>query len=151
MLYLEKPGRMRWEFESPQKELLVSDGTTLYSYDPGLNQVIETPLKQALQAPGATEFLLGAGDVTRDFNGKLAVEPDGVLHLSLTPKRGGDTTSLTLDPKSYDIRGLQITDQLGNVTSVEFTDLQKNVEIANSQFNFSPPAGADIVQGGAPK
>ena len=62
-----KPGKMRWDFESPNKELLVSNGQTLFSYDPGLNQVVETPLKDALRAPGATEFLLGAGNIRKDF------------------------------------------------------------------------------------
>ena len=151
-LYLAKPGRMRWEFESPEKELLVSDGTTVFSYDPGLNQVVETPLKQALQAPGATEFLLGAGDVVRDFTGTLgATGADGLLHLTLTPRRGGDTTELTLDPNSYDIRALQITDQLGNVTSIAFSDLKKNTPIEETLFKFSPPPGADIVGSGTMK
>ena len=67
-----KPGRMRWEFETPEKQTIVSDGETLYSYDPDLNQVVETPLKQALKSSSATSFLLGIGNINRDFKAAFA-------------------------------------------------------------------------------
>lgn len=142
-----KPGKMRWDFESPNKELLVSNGQTLFSYDPGLNQVVETPLKDALRAPGATEFLLGAGNIRKDFIASAPKAPpsDGLTHLTLTPRQGGNTIELGIEPKSGDIRRLAITDQLGNKTSLEFTDQRDNVEITDSEFDFTPPAGADIV------
>jgi outer membrane lipoprotein carrier protein len=142
-----KPGKMRWDFESPNKELLVSNGQTVFSYDPGLNQVVETPLKDALRAPGATEFLLGAGSIRKDFVASAPKSPpaDGLTHVTLTPRQGGNTIELGIEPKSGDIRRLQITDQLGNKTSLEFTDQRDNVEITDSEFDFTPPAGADIV------
>src|SRR5882672_10107346 len=43
-----KPGRMRWDFTEPEKQTIVSDGRMLSSYDPDLNQVVQTPLKSAL-------------------------------------------------------------------------------------------------------
>jgi outer membrane lipoprotein carrier protein len=142
-----KPGRMRWDFESPNKELLVSNGQTVFSYDPGLNQVVETPLKDALRAPGATEFLLGAGNIRKDFIASAPKSPpaDGLTHVTLTPRQGGNTIELGIAPTSGDIRRLEITDQLGNKTSLEFSDLRDNVEITDSEFDFTPPAGADVV------
>ncbi|MFZ1890433.1 MAG: outer membrane lipoprotein chaperone LolA [Candidatus Binataceae bacterium] len=142
-----KPGRMRWDFESPNKELLVSNGQTLFSYDPGLNQVVETPLKDALRAPGATEFLLGAGNIRKDFIASAPKSPpsDGLTYVTLIPRQGGNTIELGIEPKSGDVRRIEITDQLGNKTSLEFSDLQDNVEITDSEFDFTPPAGADIV------
>ncbi|MHB8383766.1 MAG: LolA family protein [Candidatus Binataceae bacterium] len=142
-----KPGRMRWDFDSPNKELLVSNGTMVFSYDPGLNQVVETPLKDALKAPGATEFLLGAGNIRKDFVASMPPfsPADGLTHISLTPRQGGNTIELGIEPKSGDVRRIEITDQLGNKTTLEFSDLRDNVEITDSAFNFTPPAGADIV------
>ncbi|HUY38149.1 MAG TPA: outer membrane lipoprotein chaperone LolA [Candidatus Binataceae bacterium] len=148
-----KPGRMRWDFETPNKELLVSNGQTVFSYDPGLNQVVETPLKDALRAPGATEFLLGAGNIRKEFiaSASKSAPADGLTYLRLTPRQGGNTIDLGIDPKSGDIRRLMITDQLGNKTSLEFSDVRDNVEITDSEFEFTAPAGADIVSPTLPR
>jgi outer membrane lipoprotein carrier protein len=146
-VYFMKPGRMRWEFDEPSKELLVSDGKLIYDYDPELNQVAEAPLTQALRTPGATEFLLGAGDITRDFNPALMENPDSTLvHLRLAPKKPGNTVELGLDPKTYNVETIQVVDQLGNVTAMKFTNIVNNPPISESIFSFSPPAGADIVK-----
>jgi outer membrane lipoprotein carrier protein len=148
VVYLRMPGRMRWQFDSPTRELVVSDGSTLYTYDPDLNQVVEAPLKQVLRAPGATEFLLGMGNLSRDFEAS-AVEPppaDGLIHLKLRSRRGGNTIELGLVPATYDIATLEITDALGNVTRLSFSDIDDNVKISDSMFAFTVPAGADIVR-----
>jgi len=143
-----KPGMMRWNFDAPDKELLVSDGRTVYSYDPGLEQVMETPLRDALRAPGATEFLLGAGDVRTDFIASAPKSPpphDGLAYVTLRPRQGGNSIELGIEPKRGDIRRLKIVDQLGNTTALEFSDLRDNPRISDSEFQFTPPAGADIV------
>jgi outer membrane lipoprotein carrier protein len=142
-----KPGRMRWEFETPEKETIVSDGETLYSYDPDLNQVVETPLKQALKSSSATSFLLGIGNINRDFKAAFAnpASPNGLINLILDAKTGGYKIEVGLDPKTYNLMTLTLTDQLGDVTKIDFSDIQDNVELADSMFEFKAPVGADIV------
>src|ERR1700687_5839126 len=97
-VYYRKPGRVRFEFGEPQPETIVSDGKLLYDYDPGLNQVMETPLKNAIKTQAVAAFLLGVGNVERDFKASRAASPanDGLTHLLLTPKRGGDDIELGL-------------------------------------------------------
>jgi outer membrane lipoprotein carrier protein len=142
-----KPGRMRWEFAAPEVQTIVSDGDMLYSYDPDLNQVVETPLKQALKSSSATSFLLGMGNINRDFKAAFAksVASDGLVHLLLDSKAGGYRIEIGLDPKSYNLVTLRLTDQLGDVTKVDFSDIHNNVELPDSVFAFKAPAGADIV------
>ena len=142
-----KPGRMRWEFETPEKQTIVSDGETLYSYDPDLNQVVETPLKQALKSSSATSFLLGIGNINRDFKAAFASPPTptGLIDLILDAKTGGYKIEVGLDPKTYDLMKLTLTDQLGDVTKIDFTDIHDNVELPDSIFAFKAPPGADIV------
>jgi outer membrane lipoprotein carrier protein len=142
-----KPGRMRWEFAAPEVQTIVSDGETLYSYDPGLNQVVETPLEQALKSSSATSFLLGMGNINHDFKAAFAnsMAPDGLIQLILDAKAGGYKIQIGLDTKSYNLVTLTLTDQLGDVTKVDFTDIHNNVELPDSIFAFKAPAGADIV------
>ncbi|HYB89448.1 MAG TPA: outer membrane lipoprotein chaperone LolA [Candidatus Binataceae bacterium] len=152
-VYFKKPGRMRWEFKAPAEELILSDGKNLYNYDPGLNQVLETPLEQALRAPGATEFLLGVGNLKRDFDATApaATPADGQVHVALKPKQGGYAIELGLDPAKYDIRSLRLIDQLGNVTAIQFNEVNDTVDLADSLFTFTPPPGADIVRSTPPQ
>jgi outer membrane lipoprotein carrier protein len=147
LVSFRKPGRMRWEFSAPEVQTIVSDGETLYSYDPELNQVVETPLEQALRSSSATSFLLGMGNINHDFKATFAnsMAPDGLIQLILDAKAGGYKIQIGLDPKTYNLVTLTLTDQLGDVTKVDFTDIHNNVELPDSVFAFKAPAGADIV------
>jgi outer membrane lipoprotein carrier protein len=148
-----KPGRMRWEFTGEQPEIVVSDGTTIYDYDPGLNQVVETPLKQAFKTQAAAAFILGVGNVQRDFNASSppSAANDSLIYLLLTPKGGGDKVALGLDPKTYNIVVLALTDSLGNTTALSFSDIRTNLPLASSMFAFKVPDGADIVGAQVPE
>ena len=147
LVSFRKPGRMRWEFAAPEVQMIVSDGETLYSYDPELNQVVETPLDQALRSSSATSFLLGMGNINHDFKAAFAnsMAPDGLIQLILDAKAGGYKIQIGLDPKTYNLVTLTLTDQLGDVTKVDFSDIHNNVELPDSVFAFKAPAGADIV------
>jgi outer membrane lipoprotein carrier protein len=141
-----KPGRMRWEFGDPEKQTIVSDGETVYSYDPDLNQVVETPLKQALTSSSATSFLLGIGNINRDFKAAFVTpQTTGQIDLILDAKAGGYKIEIGLDPKTYNLITLTLIDQLGNTTKIDFSDIHDNVELPDSTFAFKAPAGADIV------
>jgi outer membrane lipoprotein carrier protein len=144
-MYLEKPGKMRWNFEKPDTETIVSDGTTLYNYDPDLEQVVETPLKRALTSSSAAAFLLGVGSLERDFDASLGSTTGGVTRITFVPKAGGNQIDLTVDSGTLDIVALTLKDQLGNSTAISFSDIKHNTPIANSMFSFKVPAGADIV------
>jgi outer membrane lipoprotein carrier protein len=146
-VYYRKPSRMRWEFGGQDQEIIVSDGKQLYSYQPDLNQVIETPLEQAFRSSSAASFLVGLGNVERDFDATIPAHApaDGFKHVTLKPKRGGDTIEMGLDPKTMDLRSLRLTDQLGDVTELAFSDIKNGVALDDKLFAFSPPAGADIV------
>lgn len=147
-VYFSKPGRMRWEFAAPDAQSIVSDGTTLYTYDPDLNQVIETPLRSALRNPGAAAVLLGLGEIEEHFDASLApvTGPRHLIGIALKPRGAGETVEVGLDPSSYDIATLRVRDSLGNVTSLVFTDIENNVDLSESLFRFEAPEGADIVQ-----
>jgi outer membrane lipoprotein carrier protein len=152
LIYYEKPGKLRWEFEGSQPETIVSDGKTIYDFDPSLNQVVETPVAQAFRGQAAAAFLLGAGNVKRDFKAEeiRATVTDGLIHLALTPKHGGEPIEAGIDPTTYNISTLAIGDALGNRTNFSFSNVRLNQPMQTSQFTFTPPAGADIVGAGEP-
>ncbi len=152
-VWYQRPGMMRWDFESPQKETVVSDGHKLYDYQPDLNQVLEMPLNRAFKFSAPLTFLLGIGKLRRDFHATMppGEASDHLLTVVLVPKSGGDRITMELNPSNYDLEGAQVTDALGNTTSISFGSVQRNVPIADSKFHFEVPPGADVVQApGAP-
>ena len=91
-LLVKKPGKMRWEYTSPEKKTFVSDGHKLYSYIPQDKQVIVSTVPPDDQAPAPALFLTGKGNIARDFNAtfdKVAEAPPGAVVLRLTPKKRG--------------------------------------------------------------
>ncbi|MBV8361133.1 MAG: outer membrane lipoprotein chaperone LolA [Deltaproteobacteria bacterium] len=150
MIYYEKPGKLRWEFEGSQPETIVSDGKTIYDYDPALNQVVETPLAQASRSNAAAAFLLGVGNVKRDFQAEAVMAPgsSGLVHVALTPKQEGQRIEAGIDRKTYNIATLSIGDAMGNRTNLSFSNIELNRPLRASQFTFTPPDGADIVSSG---
>src|SRR5438093_3088207 len=100
-LIIKKPGRMRWQYTTPEEKLFVSDGVKMYSYIPQDKQVIVSSVPAADEATTPTLFLAGKGNLTRDFSATLIDLPPGApagsRALKLVPKtRQRDYDWLTL-------------------------------------------------------
>src|SRR2546425_3104399 len=74
---VKKPGRMRWEYTTPERKLFVSDGVKIYSYLPDDKQVIVGPVPKDDQAATPALFLAGKGNLARDFTPSFANLPAG--------------------------------------------------------------------------
>ena len=151
-LLVKKPGKMRWEYTSPEKKTFVSDGHKLYSYIPQDKQVIVSSVPPDEDAPTPALFLAGKGNLTRDFTHSLVDAPAGMpagsRALKLVPKasqRDYDWLVLVLDPGSLAIRGLLTMDAQGGTSTFFFTNLKENVGLADKAFTFTIPRGVDVV------
>ena len=151
-LLVKKPGKMRWDYSSPETKQFVSDGLKMYSYIPQDKQVIVASVPSDAEAPTPTLFLAGKGNVTRDFTPSLvdapAGMPPGSKALKLVPKakqRDYDWLVLVLDPATLSIRGLLTVDAQGGKSSFFFTNLKENVGLADKEFAFKIPRGVDVV------
>jgi outer membrane lipoprotein carrier protein len=144
----KKPGRMRWEFTEP-KQTLVSDGKSFWFYQPAENQVIKTPFQNAFTSSTPASFLLGVGQLEKDFTVSLTNETAKVYQLRLTPKQDPEaigTLDLTVNTKTYDIEQAVVTDPLGNVTRLQLTNIDRAAPITDETFHFKAPAGVDVVE-----
>ena len=63
----KKPGRMRWDYDKPEKATYVSDGGVLWLYEPEDQQAFKQELK-ASQLPAALAFLTGKGKLAAEFD-----------------------------------------------------------------------------------
>ena len=151
-LLVKKPGKMRWEYTSPEQKLFVSDGMKMYSYIPQDKQVIVASVPPEDQATTPTLFLAGKGNLTRDFTPSIvelpAGAPAGAKALKLVPKkpqRDYDELVLVVDPGTLEIRGLVTVDAQGGKSSFSFANLKENVGLSDKEFAFKVPRGVDVV------
>ena len=147
-VYFKRPGRMRWEFAAPEEQTIVADGRTLWVHQPEHRQVLKAPFRAAFQSATPVSFLFGVGELANDFDPSLVAADQGVYRLKLVPKREREIGVLVLDvdPQTYDIAAAEITDPLGNVTRLVFTNLKRDVGLDDSKFTFRAPPGTDVVE-----
>lgn len=148
---LKKPGRMRWNYKTPETKTYVSDGDVLWLYEPEDKQAFKQELKGS-QLPAALAFLTGKGKLSEEFDITVAKDPpvgtsrDYVLALS--PKQAQPQVKSLLfvvDPDSFFVRETFIVDTQGNTNDILFSDVKVNVRLPESTFHFTPPAGVRIV------
>jgi outer membrane lipoprotein carrier protein len=148
-LQVKKPGKMRWDYTDPEKKLFVSDGSKIYLWVPADNQVTRSAVPKQDEATTAVLFLVGKGNLTRDFNVTFAPNaPAGTYALRLDPKlpeRDYEWLNLVVDQKTLQIRVLVAADRQGGVSRFEFSNFKENTGIADSTFAFKIPKGADVI------
>ena len=152
-LQVKKPGKMRWEYTSPEMKTFVSDGVKMYSYIPADKQVVVSSLPPEDQASTPTLFLAGKGSLTRDFTATLTTPPPGTpagssRALKLVPKARQpdyDEMVLVVDGETLALRGLVTIDGQGGKSSFSFTNLKENAGLTDKEFTFKIPRGVDVV------
>ncbi len=144
----EKPNRMRWDYAAPDRQTIVSDGETLWIYQPEEKQVLKAPLREAFQATTPVTFLGGLGHVDRDFTPTLESSADDRWVLKLVPReeRGVGTLVLVVRKGDASIEEARISDPLGTTTHLALSEERRNVSLGADLFQFTPPPGVDVVR-----
>lgn len=142
-----KPGKMRWTLTEGASQVIVADGTTLWFYEPDEQQVLKAPFQAAFRSSTPISFLTGVGRLRADFDVTVEDAGAGPIRLRLQPRGDDDlgALSLAVDRGTYDIVGAEITDPIGNVTTLQFHDLRRNVGLDAAEFRFVVPDGVDVV------
>jgi outer membrane lipoprotein carrier protein len=148
--YLSRPGRFRWDYESPYQQSIVADGQRVYVYDKDLEQVTVKPLQKAL---GSTPALLLDGEV--NIEERFVVSPgapaEGLAWLELGPKdpraarESGGYAQIRLGFAGSSLKRMDLRDNLNQTTRIEFKNAERNPNLDPSLFAFTPPEGVDVL------
>ena len=145
---LAVPGRMRWTYDKPEKSLVVSDGETLWLYDPAFGEAQKLAVGSGGYLSGAAlQFLLGKGELTHEFEVRTRACDAVVAELALVPRTpaGYERLVIWVDPKRGDMHRIEISDLLGSRTLVEFSGVELNRRPAAALFRFEPPEGVSVI------
>ena len=145
----KRPGKMLWRYDEPKGQFVLADGKHLYFYQPEQNQVIKSPLKNAFRGDIPLSFLLGLGNLKKEFNATLKSTDENSYVLRLEPKGesgGFSEILLAVSKSSADILWVSIRDAAANLTTIRFSGMRKGVGLNDSVFQVQIPSGADVVE-----
>lgn len=154
VVLLKKPGKMRWVYDQPQQKLFITNGKTAWFYLPSERQGRKAPVKDLSDLRSPLRYLLGKTRLDKEFTG-LSHAPDvapldaGNAVLRGVPKAMQDRISdvlMEVTPEGRIVR-LVIHEVDGATTDFRFRNLVDNPPLADAQFDFTPPAGVEMVEG----
>jgi outer membrane lipoprotein carrier protein len=143
-----KPGRMRWSYEEPEPSLVVSDGETLWIYDPTAKEVQEFPVGEGFLSGTAVQFLLGEGRIRDTYEVTAEGCGEEAVRLFLHPREDAtyERLELLVDAERGDVRATGVIDLFGNRTDVVFDALRTNLSPDPASFRFQPGPGDRVLR-----
>jgi outer membrane lipoprotein carrier protein len=151
-LWLKKPGKMRWEYRSPEEKLFVGDGNDGWLYLPAEKQVRKSSMKKLEDIRSPLAFLLGKTKLEKELAGLSFApdlqtwHPDDVI-LRGVPRGMEDTLRqvvLEITPE-HAIARILLYGTDDSITEYRFSNQKENVGLSDAKFRFSPPPGTEVI------
>ena len=147
VLFLRKPGKMRWDYAAPAGKVFLSDGKSVLLYTPGNHQLVKSKLKESEDLRAPLAFLLGKLNFTKEFHGFTSRQEGDSLWVTAEPNN--DQAAYTqvefLVAPDATIRRVRITGQDRSLLDFTFTNEQLNAPVTPAMFTFAPPPGTELI------
>lgn len=146
-MWLQRPGKFRWEVKSPTPQLIIANNAKLWIYDPDLSQVTIRSISKELGSTPALLLSDPSHALASNFTVSYAAEEHGVQWFLLKPNDQDSmfaVIKLGFD-KKFTVRGMILQDNLGHVTHVNFNNVKLNAKIVPALFNFKAPLKVDVI------
>jgi outer membrane lipoprotein carrier protein len=145
VMQLQRPGKFRWDYNKPYVQQIVGDGQKVWLFDPELNQVTVRKISTAIGSSPAA-LLAGTREIEKSFVLKDEGRQDDLDWVMATPKDNENSfEKVYLGFKDGVLQEMELHDNFGHLTVIEFSDTQRNIKLPTGSFSFTPPAGADVV------
>ncbi len=146
---IARPGKFRFVYEKPYKQLIVSDGVTVWLHDEDLNQVSTRKIGDAL-GEQPLSLLLDPTAAEKVFTLKTlpAQAAQGSISYIEAKAKKSDAAVSELNVAMVAAQPKEIIwrDALQNTNTLRFATLTKNSAVSADAFSFTPPKGADILK-----
>ena len=144
-MQFSRPGKFRWEYDKPQEQIIVSDGSRVWLYDKDLNQVTVRRVDRALGSSPAA-LLAGSNEIEKSYTFTALGNQEGLDWLEAIP-RTQETAfeKIRLGFGKSGLEAMELRDQFGQVTVIKFSTIERNVKLPPEAFRFTPPKGADVI------
>jgi outer membrane lipoprotein carrier protein len=146
-VYLQRPGKFKWDYAPPSAQLIVSDGKEIVIYDSELEQVTIRSFESALAQVPTLVLVDGDANLEAHFD-VIDIGPEGGLEWVAVRPLDDDASyeELSIGFRGGRLAGIHLLDGLGQVTRLMFTASEENAELDADTFSFVPPEGVDVLR-----
>ena len=146
VLRIQRPGRFRWDYAPPAAQVIIGDGARVWLHDVELAQV--TVRSQARALGRSPAIWLAGGDA--DLEDAYTIEDLGargrIDWLNLIPRDAeSEFSAVRVGFEAQKLHRIELIDSLEQRTRIRFFDLRENAAVDDSLFQFTPPAGVDVI------
>ncbi len=138
--YLQRPGKLRFEYDAPIEDFVVADGVFIYFYDAELGEQTNAPIGQTL----ADFFLRKEFTLSDDIKVESLKRAGGFLQIQVSqandPQAGSMTLAFKEDP--FTLAKWRVVDAQGLITEVELFYLKSDIKHPYDLFVYAAPKGA---------
>jgi outer membrane lipoprotein carrier protein len=149
-VYVRYPGMMRWEYEKPEKQIIITDGYKLWIYRPDDNQVMTGSAPAFFSDGKGASFLSDIKLIRKKFDISLLQSKDDFFYeLELRPLEKTldvDDIHISITKKTFTVIRVMTYNSYGDENRIELINQKFNVKLADSLFSFDIPPGADVLQ-----
>ncbi len=149
-LLVKRPGMMRWDYEKPDKQIIVSDGTHLWVYRPEDNQVLVGRAPSFFGEGKGAGFLSDIKSVRKNFSVTLEKkEGEKSYRLKLVPKNQTQDLSriyLVVSPDTFEVLEVITYNVYDDETRIELTNYSYDRNLGDDVFRFEIPDGTDVIK-----
>ena len=152
-VYIKYPGMMRWEYEKPDRQIIITDGDKLWVYRPEDNQVMTGKAPTFFRDGKGASFLSDVRLIRQKFD--IALEPgqptesDLFYHLKLIPREKTMDISqirLMVSKQTFNVLQVMTLNFYGDETRIDLINFAFGVDMDDSLFSFTIPQGVDVIQ-----
>ena len=149
-VFVKYPGKMRWEYQEPEPQIIITDGISLWMYRPEDNQVMTGGAPAFFRDGKGASFLSDIKIIREKFNIAMDTTAEELFYrFTLFPREKSlDITEirLAIDKKDYTIARIVTINQYGDETHIEMINHRFNVILEPSLFSFEVPEGVDELK-----
>ena len=148
-VWIKKPGKFRWEYQIPEKFLIISDGFQIFIYYPKEKEVLIYPSGKVISSQLALGFMSGRGNIKKD----LKLESFEILNekewkISFFPVSKDtyiEKIVLTVNLDTGEVKEFYFINTSGEKVKIIFKNLKYNLDLKNNIFTFIPPKNSKLL------
>jgi len=151
--YAEKPGKVRWDYETPEAQHLVISGGKVLFYVPTDKQLVYSDAGQVEELKALLDLLGGKGNIMERFKARLIgddqeAQKAGCRVVRIVPKKPMGNLlriDLVIDKKTLLVKETAYWDIYGNRTRISFSGIKMPKSFDGSLFKLNVPQDVVVV------
>jgi outer membrane lipoprotein carrier protein len=149
LYFAKRPNLMKWEYNEPDEQYFVVDGSFLWFYTVEDKQVVKSKIKEAEDSLKMfLDTFTSIKKLENDFTIKIDKTTEALI-LQLKPKKnntGLASLNIYMNPTTYELLKTENIDHFYNRNTITFKKIETNTGLKDDKFKFEIPKGVEVIE-----